>query len=68
MTGLFAAIQGREGIQKRFRHNRNVYFINGDTVKFWGMPTKQLGYYGRKKFENMLFLENPQDNPVIRYE
>jgi len=65
---MFKAIGGREGIRKCFRNSRNVMEIDTDVVSLWGIPYRDLGAYGKRRFENLVFLENQSDVPVFCYK
>lgn len=45
-----------------------VYAVDTEKSSFRGITVKNLGGYGRRKFENLIYLENVRDNPVFLYE
>jgi len=42
--------------------------IDTDVVSLWGIPYRDLGAYGKRRFENLVFLENQSDVPVFCYK
>lgn len=56
----FGIIQEREG-------RRHCVVVDTQQAKYQGIPWLQLGNFGKRKFENLLYLMKPTKNTKILY-
>lgn len=52
---------GGEGIKVTHRDNSKVVEIDTEKAEFRGMKVSGLGRYGRRKFENLVFLNSTDE-------
>lgn len=50
-----------------FRDGRHVIEVNVDKSKWWDTPIRNLGTYGRTKWENWVVLEHPTERLKFLY-
>ncbi len=58
------------GVTKHnYKHKgRSVLSIDTSQVKYKGIKYRDLGFIGRRKVDNLVFLQHAKENPIIRYE
>ncbi len=50
-----------KGVRKLVRGDNLVLEVDTDLARYHGTPWKSLGAYGKRKWENFLFLHNQRD-------
>ncbi len=55
------------GITEHTRRGRKVLEVDTSKVEYQGVPWQKLGNFGRRKYENLLFLQHTKSNPVFIY-
>ena len=63
----FKTIGGREGIEKKPMGKRTAFHIDTNIVTYGGEKLKELGTFGRRRAENLIFIENSDLKPVFFY-
>ena len=58
---------GSEGIRIVRRQGKKIIEVDERIATYWGHRINTLGAYGRRKFENMLFLENADRTEEIAF-
>ena len=53
---------------KRQHEEYTVYDIDTDKSTFYGQPWQDLGDYGRRKFENLLVINNSKEKIKFNYK
>jgi len=51
----------------RTRHGKKVFEVNTKKAHYFGLNWRLLGNYGKRKFENLIVLQNPTDPLAIIY-
>jgi hypothetical protein len=44
-----------------------IYEVDREKSTYFGTPWNDLGAYGKRKFENLLIIQNPRDRIIFRY-
>lgn len=55
------------GVQRRASGGRVVFEVDTSRALYKGIPWRTLGRFGKRKFENLIFIQNPKDRAIIRY-
>lgn len=55
-------------IRKKEVGGRNVLVVDTKKAEYQGRKYKDLSNFQKRKFENLIFLNNAKDRPVVRYE
>lgn len=55
------------GVTEHFRAGTKVLEIDTATVEYQGIPWQTLGDFGKRKYENFLFLQHSKYNPKFIY-
>lgn len=56
-----------EGVTGHYRHDRLVYEVDTDKQWYKGRKWKELSNWDKRKWENLLFLDNPTERPIFVY-
>lgn len=46
---------------------KSVFEVDTKKARFFDIPWAQLGSFGKRKFENLVFMQHMKENPKITY-
>ena len=55
------------GVTEHYRQGYKVMEVDTSKAEYKHIPWRELGSFGKRKFENILFLQNTMQNPKIIY-
>jgi hypothetical protein len=55
---------GKQGIRTRHSQGKQIVEIDPAKAQFRGMKVKDLGAFGRRKFENLVFIEHSHNRKM----
>lgn len=53
--------------RKHWQNERDVFVVDIEKSTWFGQPVKDLGAYGRRRFENWIILERPKERITVTY-